>query len=418
MIRFVVSLLALIAISGGSCDGAPPVLSPHLDHLSAGALLDCDAYLDKPDAPPLQQRTCLVLANPLRPNLRVFDMSEGRFLLAPIGYAPLGVRIDGMTTQLVSLNDPTSGFVFGLDANARQLFAINARNRSIVPSFSAAATSERLSLLRLPQKIFSVARGVFGDPRVLVTYSDGSMQLNVFNEPALTWSLGTTTAGLGTVIDSAYDPVSGLVARLVSNGTNSIVIANATGQVLVNFADIPDVGAAKVALGTMITEGVEAPHLLIMKQNEAKLRVLRLNMSDSSIALDKTLSLSKSATQAYFPGTGPEVLGLQGGDKNWISVGTDDGLIYFLTSANIVGPEPESPRYLTLDSGQIAGAMNGRGLVQILGGGVKVLTGEQALKDRVVCPRQLLFLFASGSVVGTCEGSLSGTSLLISRNAG
>lgn len=416
MIRILICVLVVPLLLGGNCSENTPVVSPQLEQMSSAALVTCDPYLPKADLPALQLRTCLVLANPLRSVLRVFDVSEGKYLLAPIGYSPLAVRVDGMTSQLVSFEntDTNIGLVFALDTNSWAVSPLNARNVGSTVSFSSAQALAKLEPTKRPHRIHS-APDVLGNPQVLLTFEDdASLQLTPFDTSGLTFGASQNLPAVlvGETLDSSYDAVSGLLAQVVrvSPTTNSIVVRQVVGgSATYTINNVSDVGSVKVAIGQMKTDDILAPHLLIMKQDTPKLRAIRLNTTTFQGDTDNEITLAASVKAAYFPsGVGKE--SCCGGATDWLSVGTQAGLVYYLTSADLVSTDANRV-FRSVDIGKAAGATN---LVQIIGGDVRVLTGEQAVKNKHVCPRQMFFVFGSGAVAAICEGNVSGVSMIVS----
>ena len=174
-----------------------------------------------------------------------------------------------------------------------------------------------------------------------------------------------------------------------------------------------DVGSVKIAIGPIKTTPQQAPHLLLMKQDKPELRVIRLDSSQPPF--DNKLAFTFSLTKAYFP-KGEKKETCCSGKKEWISVGSNGGLIYFLTDEDLRKTETKifEPLY---NLGKISGfAENGlNGLIQILGGDVRVLSKDKSNITQFVCSRQMFYLFESGFAASTCEGNVSDVTRIISR---
>lgn len=419
MNKILICVLVFPFVLGSNCSENTPVLASELEQISAGALVTCDPYLPKDELPTLQPRTCLLLANPMRPVLRVFDVSEDKYLLSPIGYSPLGVRLDGMTKQMVSFENSENniGLVFALDSNLFGVSALNARNVGATASFSSSNALAALPSTFRPHRIH-MAPDALGNPQLLTTFEDvASLWLTPYDASILSYGTPQVLPEVlaGETVDSAYDSSSGLLAQvvMVAPNTNSVIVRQIVGgasNYVIN--NVSDVGNVKVAIGQTVTNDILAPHLLIMKQDTPKVRVIRLNTTTFQGDTDNEITLAASAAHAYFP-AGPSKATCCQGATDWVSLGTQGGLVYYLTSEDLLSTEANKV-FLSIDVGRAANASN---LVQILGGDVRVLTGEQAVKDKNVCPRQMFFLFATGAVANVCEGNIGGVSVIAGKNA-
>lgn len=416
--------LALVGTFAVSCSNNTPVLSTQLDHVVSGALLSCDPYPQESGEPVEDPHTCLVLSNPLLPLLRVYNASQREFLLAPLGYSPLAVRLDGLTIKTASFDAPGRSYAFTLDANASTVSAINARNgKDATPSFSVAHPLPKAQLLKRSTNLFVVDPKSADSISLLIIAEDGSVQKTKYQESEKKFDdvvfLGPA---LGmTVLDSAYDPFSKLLALLVSSeGKTKVVVRKVSDDAqLLSATPYPvqdaDLGNVKMAIGTMNTNGKDAPHLFLMKQDLAELRTIRLDLE--SPALDNTIKLNASVTKAYFPEGPNKEACCDGREKNWMTVASNDGAVYFL-SDNDLTDKDASKKHAARLSFSKRGATTDYGvseLEQIVGGDVRILRGDKAPKDVYVCPRQMFFIFASGYVGAICEGQPADITKIVGR---
>jgi hypothetical protein len=422
----IISIIALVFLMGANCSQSPPVLSPNLDHISSAALVTCDAYLKPADQTPLSPRTCLVMANPFRQLIRAYDISQGQFLIAPIGYAPLAITGNGFTSQLMPFETSDLGYVFALDANLPQVSAISTRNQgTTTSSFSGVAPLSPLG--NGPIKMFVTNPAGPANPELLAVFSNG----NPSTFATTVFDPGTSQFGAvqhqgsidaGQLLDVAYDAGSGLMAVLVSTGTqNNVVILSAATPALTST--IQNVGNVKITLGQINTSTALAPHLLLMSQDadangRATLRTIRLNSGTAQTdLLDHTITLTSVAVASYFP-AGAKKATCCGGMQEWLTVSADNGTFYYLTSADLQNAEAGKVFNTNYSLSKIFNlpANSFSGLKQIIGGDILILSGDEATAGRNICARQMFFIYSSGFVASLCEGGISGATQIVTRN--
>ena len=410
MILRLLPLFPVLAVLGGSCDGPPPLLSTQINHISAAALVSCDAYPPTEGNPQNSLRTCMVIANPTQSFLRVFDLSERHFILSPIGYAPLAVRLDGLTTDLTTFEkiDPSLAFTFALDANSWSLAAINSLN-STLPSFSSVEALPKFNLSLRPLAIYGAPDGQ-GNARILTTFFDGSIQLVSFDTQKTEFGEAVSlNPSASPIVDSDYDAATELLAQVDEN--NSVLVSK-IGVDPMSFPEITNDGPVKVAIGQFrsssegLYEGM-APHLLIMRQDTNTLRTIRLNVAGKSFDDDKTITLASRVTVAYIP-EGENKSTCCNGASDWVSVGSLGGGIFHLTSSQLLSEDTKD--YMGFDAAKVVG---GFGLIQILGAEVLALGGQNPAPGGNSCSRKMFFVFSSGAVSSACEGSLGVTPVFL-----
>jgi hypothetical protein len=420
--RITCCLLAVFFLMGSNCSQSPQFLSTQLDHISAASLVTCDPYGKPEGAPALSQRTCLVIANPFNPFLRVYDVSQIQFLLSPTGYSRLAVRANGMTTQLSSYDTTDNAFVFALDANLRKVATINARNSVNGSDSFSGALPGLLALEDKPLKTFVANPKGPGAPQMLAIYRDGTIQTSLYDVVVSRFGAldPQPTSLVATVADAVYDADTGLVALLTTaNGQNDVVIRKAV-DANPNTATLTlaNVGNVKLGLGLFKSTATAMPHVLLMKQDEARLRTVRFDATTlvSGPGDDNTIKLSDVVVAAYIP-TGADKQALANGTKDWVSVGADDGTFFYLPTIDLFSTADK----IFTTTLSVAKTVNMppkalSGLTQILGGDVIVLGAGEAPKDRAVCFRQMFFVFSSGFASSICEGNLNLPTLIIARD--
>jgi|GEM_PF-5390477 len=415
--------LAILFLMGANCSKAPPHLSSQLDHVSALAMVNCDTYLVQPGETPLSQRTCLVVANPLRPFMRAFDLSQNQFLLSPMGFSPLAVRANGLTTQLASYSTSTQGTVFSYDANLAQLLAIDARNNGTQPSFSGVAPHPVKNLDKRPLKI-AVANPSGPAPAQILTFNmDGSVESMTYDDSTKQFSTLQQISGpkTGEVVDVVFDAITGVYAVLLSETVNNIVTNSVFLKQIVGASGTPpestidNVANVRLGLGQLNTSTAPAPHLFLMSRDNPTLRTARLDAATLQIDStgDNTITLKNVLTAIYVPSGDKEQC--CAGITEWISASSDDGQVYYLTRNVLQSHAPITlDPSLSLSKLLRSGTLSG--LVQIVGGDVTLLSGSEAPRGVTVCERQVFYAFSPGFVVSTCEGDATSATLVVSRD--
>ncbi len=112
-ILLVLGLLVLSA--GSSCLDNNTVLPGQLGQITDAVSVPCTPYPKDP-----KNHQCLLLANPYQGLARVFDMTNNQYVLSPIGYLPLAVRMGIFPQRLSS----AAGRVFALDSASRAIYEI------------------------------------------------------------------------------------------------------------------------------------------------------------------------------------------------------------------------------------------------------------------------------------------------------
>lgn len=409
-------LLSTLFLIGANCSQNSPVLSPQLEHIASAVMVPCDPYLAPEGKTPLSTRTCLAAVNPLRQRISVFDMSQLEWVIGPTGYSALAVRAKGYATALVAYQNADEGYVFMLDAHSSTLRAVRTRSAGNTVETLAAPFPE-LALDNRPVKTFVLNPNGPANPEIFAVFSNGTTVTTTFDLATRTFSVPTTSAPVnGLVVDAVYDVASGATAFMLVNGTqNDVVIRPAKAATPTHTLN--DVGNVKVAIGEIATTPAPTLHLLFMNQDTPTMRVIGLNTATlQPQGVDNNLTLASSVVAAYFPMG--ENQATENGEKDWLAVSSDSGHFYYLHAAHLAKQDTATkPIAASVNLGRLfnmPGAFSG--LKQILGGDVRILSGEEATKDRAVCSRQMIFVFTSGSVASICEGNAGGPVLLVNRN--
>ncbi len=129
-IILILVLLALV-LQGSTCNDSNFVFPGNVDSISDAALVDCDAYLDAK----FEGHQCLLLVNPFKRAVRIFDVTDNQFILAPVGYFPLAVSVGQIPMRVATLPTLNLGKAFVLDTRLGQIFSINTKNDGQTSSF-------------------------------------------------------------------------------------------------------------------------------------------------------------------------------------------------------------------------------------------------------------------------------------------
>jgi hypothetical protein len=140
--NLLILILAATMLQGSTCRDSDFIFPGNIDSVSDAALIDCDAYLDEKS----QGHTCLLLTNPFKKSLRVFDITDNQFILAPIGYFPLAISVGQIPMRIATLPQLNLGKAFVLDTELGQIFPVFTRNKEKTPSFTSPQLAEGITV--------------------------------------------------------------------------------------------------------------------------------------------------------------------------------------------------------------------------------------------------------------------------------
>jgi len=409
-LRFLL-LVSLGTMFLGACSGEEPNLYASLQRNGKAALVDCSPYSVQDEL-----HSCLLLTNPLRGQMRVFDMTTKQYILGPTGYSPLIISLDkstsnkGIVDQVVAVSE--SSFAYALDSLNSEVITVRTR-----PSATEATT------FVTPKQRISLTGNVLA---IAAARPAGST-----NDFVLT-AMEATTPGESTLQEYSVDPSTGALRKLgespatrptIKGVVQKLVVDETYARVAVVTDDKVEIFSLK-ATGLDASEGVEVPL--------AGVRQIGIQQIDLGLGLEWVLT----ATFVLGSDRKVKVLAQRGGQ--FISVGsvklTSLPLELYFPPATAqpcskekVGPyvmvalangtletfllsaiakedvQPDAARCVAVKDLKKEEKLGSKTLIsdlsQIIGGRIRSI-GEPAEG----CARQTVFLFGTGLTSYSCEG--------------
>lgn len=396
----------LLILLGAGCKPIDSILAVELNHVSDAALVTCNPYPAKGGE--VLTHTCLVLTNPFAHLARVFDTTDLQYVLAPLAFDPLAVRIDGLPAKLASFENSTKALVFVLDVDGHRVLALDAKNGPAnEPSFATLKPPPSYPLDKRPVKALAVpVTGNSLQVDLLIALEDASLlRLRIDLETLQTVS-STSVGPVGSldyIEDLQVDPSNSYVVLSGQSLTQSIY--SAPLSTLVFQALTSETGDAKIALGSYdYGQGIQTV-LFVGKPVESKIKLFSLAaQGDSATLLAEGASTLRTA-RIYFPSG--DKLPCCGGEANWVAIGSDDGEIAYIKLATFqTGATPDKYE-AKFQVATVANAPRSSvsGLSQLLGGDVVNHTKRDDDRLPIDCTRQMFLVYASGFVGSICEGA-------------
>ncbi|MDA0712886.1 MAG: hypothetical protein O2897_02740 [bacterium] len=157
MKKIVFIALAVLLLQGSQC-GNEGTFPGNLGQVSDAAVVNCDAYPGEES----KNHQCLVLASafPEKGFLRVFDITDNQFILAPIAYFPLAVQVPLPFSLCIILipfrlaaNKKIDDQVFVLDALTKNVHVVPTKNNGSDSSFESDKANAGLVFFSKPDFI-------------------------------------------------------------------------------------------------------------------------------------------------------------------------------------------------------------------------------------------------------------------------
>ncbi len=347
-ILLVLGLLVLSA--GSSCLDSNTVLPGHLGQITDGVTVPCRPYPKNP-----KNHQCLLLANPYQGLARVFDMTDNQYVLSPIGYLPLAVRMGIFPQRLSS----SAGRVFALDSASRAIYEIPG-------SFVSPLKTVFKALNYTPDQFVVVS-----EKMALVS----DIQGNLYQEPLPTGN-SVIVANVSGVSQIGLDLTAKYVWVLSGGSLRRAAVDT------LQFSEIASGG-----INVVIMNGTQA---WVARSDKT------FSLHDSSLQNTPSVLLEAPGVAIYLPQSvsGTPAKCCQG-KENWVAVLMANGkLRYYPFEDNQFG-EPQ-----TIDIANITGVSSYAftNPVKLMGAQL-----EGFGDDAFGCARRLYIVY-SGGLFGSCEG--------------
>lgn len=329
----------LILSSGSSCLDSQTVLPGQIGQISDAAVVSCKAY---PQAESTHQ--CLILTNPYQAAVKVFDITDNQFILSPIAYFPLVIKVGLAPNKVVVAGDQ----IFTLDPVDKKIY--------IIPGDFKSPVTNALPALDASYAAFAITLEA-GQPK---THLSEPGDTNLLVTPDQKHLLRTNKATL-----SIEDPkTSQLLLKRDFLSTIASIAADST-QAVIGLTD-------------------------------KTLVIIELPSGKDIVTMSPDLKNKQTAIAAavYMPSGNFETC--CNGEKQWVAALMMDGTLQYWPYADGVFKEPQKYN-IQLTTGVGAFALTNP--VKLLGA-----IGSGAGGDALGCERRL-FLIYSGAIFNTCEGN-------------
>ncbi len=386
----VVFSISILFLNGSSCENRI-FLPGDLGKVSEAILVKCSPFED-------QDHSCLVLNNPIKQQLRVFDITENQYLLAPIGYFPLAIKTGDYTARLASHSELP--FVFALDSPSGDIFVTSLKYASHKQSF---ATPWRIATEKNAQAIemFQDSSKVFW---AAVALPENKLKLIPIDP-----SSGTKLASIDSKkIDLPFSPdhikaspdARYLVITKGNENTVAIIDANDLTKEIVTV-DTQRKNSRIVTGGFDFGSGPE-PLAVVLGQDSPTASLITLNDAKQIATVD----FASNAIRAYFPNNKSEVCCKN--IKRWFAVATQRGKLMYIHLDKL--KKDDLSQVLEKTQVELKGAKSiGKDAAlpsAIVGGEVLIKNSSiDNETEKITLARKMFFTFETGVIARTDEGS-------------
>ena len=302
--RYLALILIFIALQGSTCLDNKNVLQVNIYEMADAAFMKCNPYLQT-----AADHDCLLISNPQKRILRVFDATENQFILSPIGYSSLAVPVGSTPTSISTSKNKT----FVLDVINADIYSIETKNQNGQAAFRKTDVT----------KAFKVPTGA---NRIFLTSSSelliqvGANQIYRTNNQLTAWFTSSST-----INHIAIDPQ-----------LKQLAIGTDTGFLLVDVASTAptkvDVGGAiqRVAIGDNFA-------LALMRDTNAVVVIQNNNIVGKATVSGRPLA-------AYIPqGNEDERNTSPANNKNpWAAILTASGDLQYIDLVTMKATDPAS----------------------------------------------------------------------------
>lgn len=319
--NLLILILAALALQGSTCKDSDFVFPGNIDSISDAALIDCDAYLDEKS----HSHTCLLLTNPFKKSLRIFDVTDNQFVLAPIGYFPLAVTVGQIPMRIATLPQLNPGQAFVLDTEPGKIFPVNTKYAGKTPSFTSPKASDGIDVPAGSQHI-ALAKSV--DTLWAFAASSGTeiQAIPLHPEtPSIQFSASSTINMLLADADSKFLWVA------TDKGIDVFDAHSMSGH-LISSAKT-EAPVAKVIVGKIIINQKEETVVLALLKNQKK--ALLFKFAENPLSTLGSVELAGIPVVGYIP-EGTRQNCCNNNPEAWAAVLTDSGKLQYLNLQAII----------------------------------------------------------------------------------
>ena len=388
-----------------ACPDNNPILLGSNYEISDAALVECEPYLKADPADPTGgKHTCLITTNPYKGILRVFDVTDNQFVLAPIGYLPLAVLLRSSPEKVASIDgSPWVAVLDSLDSLVR-----------IVPSTNtplAFSSPTQSFVIKKPGASQLLLAKVQGKVQAFVVLPEAQIQVAVLDpktgamlaDPTVTVLHKLTKSG--EIIDISIDPGGDYL--WVAGETQAVVLdlkLNSWSETVLPPDPKKPGAISKIVSGRKDLGSGPVPMALALSQDAS-----RAFLYGADAAFLGGVDLTGKPAAAYIPAGKSDTC--CNGENTWAAVLTTLGDVQYLLLDKIVADAKEESEktfgkvlHLATQTGVLP--KNVANTYKLLGGEVVTspLSSSSVGGVNLICPRRMFFAF-SGYLGSFCEGS-------------
>jgi hypothetical protein len=323
--------------SGSSCLDSQTVLPGQIGVISDAAVVPCKPYKPTDDT-----HQCLILTNPYQAALKVFDISDNQFVLSPVAYFPLVIKV-GLTPNKIVV---AKGQIFTLDPSDKKIY--------IIPGDFKSPVTQTLPEPTKSNTAFAITIDSAGKPTPHLSESGDT---NVLATP-----------------DQAY--------LLRTNGASLTIETLGTG--LKTPVTLPSSIASITADSTRALVGLTDKTLIFVNLADGKLGTPSKALSAIPAAVYLPTSLAGTPSTCC------------NSEEQWVAALAMDGTLQYWPYAE---GKFKAPQIIDIQLVTGIGSFALTNPIKLLGA-----TVENPGQDGLSCNRRL-FLIYSGSIFNTCEGN-------------
>ena len=331
-----------------------------MGQITDAAVFSCVPYTQTTGA-----HQCLILTNPYQGTAKIFDVTDNQFVLSPIGYFPLVVKVGQAPSKMAAINNR----IFTLDPVAQAIYEI--------PTSFVSPFSNNPIPVGFSANDFALATDAQGKIVAFVSRTEGLTQI----------------ALEGQALPQGFS-LPGPIDLFEINLTRSfLLVAHGTTLTVVDLlhADAQKTLSLTASVASMTSDSTKALLALTDKT------LIMVDLANAKIESTAPAKLDAIAGAVYLPSNLPGTPSTCcNGEASWVGALLMNGTLQYWPYANQTFKTPQSVD-IVLTTGVGSFALTNP--TKLLGGDV-----QNPVQDGLSCERRL-FLIYSGSIFNTCEGN-------------
>lgn len=359
----------MVLSSGSSCLDSQTILSGQI-----GAITDATTVSCKPYSTTETDHQCLLLANPYLNAVKVFDITDNQFVLSPIAYYPLAIKVGVSPGQIATVK----GRIFTLDSVAKSI--------NEIPASFISPLNNTETLIGISGNFFALLEDSQKQIWSFISSSDNNIKVQVLGQ--------TTSIDLALTCSPKFMQLDPSNTYLVAACEDKLFIMPTQALLKQPIPDplpVPGIAAniKSIALDSKLALlGLEDSTLIVV------------DLATQTLDSTAPAKLKANAKAVYIPSSLPGTPSTCcNGEKNWVGALLTDGTLQYWPYANKTFSDVKLSQITDLVLTTGTGSFTLTDPLKLIGAQV-----QNQNQDGLSCERRL-FLIYSGAIFNTCEGT-------------